>query len=334
MEKGKLFLISAVSVLSILVLSFLLIEGSLKTLKREETVKKGVILSTKISLLVHQLQKERGRTAGFLGSNGEKFKKELLEQRKLTDEAIKELSEYLNKKFLSSLPPDAQKVFLSAVIDRLNELTKVRQEVDSLKIDLKSAINFYTSLINQLIDSVALVARHAESPQIARELLSYADFMYAKDKAGLERAVLSVVFANDKFPNYNLFTKFIGLKAQRNAFIKAFLLGAPKNVVSYYDKVVVASPSAVQVQKYENLVLSSPFQGGFSVDPNLWFQIITKKIDLMHKVETYISEDLLKRITSEEGQAKAKLTEVVVISVVTLLIILVVSFLSIQRKEG
>lgn len=334
MEKGKLFLISAVSVLSILVLSFLLIEGSLNTLKREEAVKRGVVLSTKISLLVHQLQKERGRTAGFLGSNGEKFKKELLEQRKLTDEAIKELSWYLNKGFLSSLPPDAQKVFLSVVIDRLNELTKVRQEVDSLKIDLKSAINFYTSLINQLIDSVALVARHAESPQIARELLSYADFMYAKDKAGLERAVLSVVFANDKFPNYNLFTKFIGLKAQQNAFIKAFLLGAPKNVASYYEKVVVASPSATQVQKYENLVLSSPFKGGFSVDPNLWFQIITKKIDLMHKVETYISEDLLKRITSEEGQAKAKLTEVIVVSLVTLLIILVASFLSLKRKEG
>ncbi len=168
--------------MSILILSFLLIQGNLKTLNKEEAVKRGVILSTKISLLVHQLQKERGRTAGFFGSNGEKFKSELFEQRKLTDKAIQELSKYLKKEFLSSLPPGAQRVFLSVVIDRLNELTKVRQEVDSFKIDLKSAINFYTSLINQLIDSVALVARHAESPQIARELLSYADFMYGQSR--------------------------------------------------------------------------------------------------------------------------------------------------------
>ncbi len=334
MSRGKVFLISGVSVLSILVLSFLLIQGSLKTLNKEEAVKRGVILSTKISLLVHQLQKERGRTAGFLGSNGEKFKSELFEQRKLTDQAIQELSKYLNKEFLSSLPPDAQRVFLSVVIDRLNELTKVRQEVDSFKIDLKSAIKFYTSLINQLIDSVALVARHAESPQIARELLSYADFMYAKDKAGIERAVLSVAFANDKFPNNDLFTKFVGLMAQQKAFIKAFLLGAPKNVASYYKKTVLLSPSQAQVKNFENLALSSPFQGSFGVDPNLWFQVITKKIDLMHTVENYISKDLLKRITNEEEEAKTKLMEVVFVSLIALLAIVAFSFLSLKRKEG
>ncbi len=115
--------------------------------------------------------------------------------------------------------------------------------------------------------------------------------------------------------------------AQQKAFIKAFLLGAPKNVASYYKKTVSLSPSQAQVKNYENLALSSPFQGNFGVDPNLWFQVITKKIDLMHEVENYISKDLLKRIKSEEEKAKTKLVEVVVISLTALLAIVAFSLL-------
>ena len=45
-------------------------------------------LSSSVSLLIHETQKERGMTAGFLGSKGAKFGDKLTDQRKLTDQKL------------------------------------------------------------------------------------------------------------------------------------------------------------------------------------------------------------------------------------------------------
>jgi hypothetical protein len=54
-------------------------------------------LTVKSSSLIHELQKERGLSAGFLGSQGAEFSKELLAQRLKTDKAIKELDSFVKK---------------------------------------------------------------------------------------------------------------------------------------------------------------------------------------------------------------------------------------------
>ena len=46
-----------------------------------------VQLTIRIGSLVHELQIERGMTAGYLGSKGKSFATELQSQRRLTDEA-------------------------------------------------------------------------------------------------------------------------------------------------------------------------------------------------------------------------------------------------------
>jgi len=47
-----------------------------------------VELSVKLSNVLHELQKERGASAGFLSSKGSKFSDTLLNQKKLTDEKL------------------------------------------------------------------------------------------------------------------------------------------------------------------------------------------------------------------------------------------------------
>jgi len=331
--KLRVFILSIVSLLSILLLSVLLYREAKEEFQQAQALEKSVVLSTKISNLVHELQKERGRTAGYLGSGGQAFKEELLEQRKLTDQKIIELEKSLDKKFVSSLPEDAQEVFLSVILNKLNDLSEIRIKVDSGQISLQDAISFYTQLNNDLIDSVALLARHTRSSTITRELLAYADFMYAKEKAGLERAVLSVAFANRKFPTSELFTRFVDLMAQQKAFIKSFELAAPENVRNYYEKLVKSSAPSLEVENYERLALTSPFDGNLAVDPNQWFTTVTKKIDLMHTVESYIAKDLLERIKAFKEKAESKLTTTLFVSAVSAIIILLVAFLTLGFRE-
>ncbi len=329
--RGKILLISTLSLIAILILSYLLIKTSYQNYLKTEMLKTSVTIAERVSLLVHELQKERGRTAGFLGSGGKTFLEELKEQRKKTDEKIAQLKEVLSRKNVQALPPKAQQFFVDLVNNQIPKLIEVRNAVDNLSIPLKQAIDFYTKLNNNLIDSIGLLSSEATDPEIARELLAYADFMYAKEKAGLERAILSVAFANNKFSSTQHFEKFVNLMAQQKAFLKAFQLAAPEKIYNYYLKNVASSPSYKAVQSYEKLALSKSTEGEFHVDPNLWFKTITEKINQMKKVEDYIAQDLVQKINHLIEKTKGKLTLVIVLAAASLVIILGFTFLTLRE---
>ena len=72
--KQKLILIMLIPLFVVILLAAKLAVDSFSTSKNLQSLDNVVILSVKIGDLVHETQKERGMTAGFLGSNGEKFK--------------------------------------------------------------------------------------------------------------------------------------------------------------------------------------------------------------------------------------------------------------------
>ena len=54
-----------------------------------------VTLSAHSSALLHELQKERGASAGFIGSQGKKFSSQLSDQRRLSDSKLLSYQSYL-----------------------------------------------------------------------------------------------------------------------------------------------------------------------------------------------------------------------------------------------
>ncbi|TCK05294.1 nitrate- and nitrite sensing domain-containing protein [Phorcysia thermohydrogeniphila] len=331
--KGRITVLTVVPLIVVLIFAYFLISESFKQVKSAESLEKGIILSTKISAVVHELQKERGRSAGFLGSGGKEFKEELREQRLLTDKAISELKAVVDKEYLAALPEETRRVIERVVSDELNSVSEIRNKVDRKEITLKEAVSFYTRLNNELIDAIGEIAKVSDNAGITRELAAYADFLYAKEKMGLERAILSVAFARDRF-DLSLFKRFVNLLAQQKAFIKSFELVAPDNVVEYYRKTVVSSTPAGEVSKLERLALSSPFDGGFNVDPNYWFGVITDKIDLMKKVEDYISRDLISRVDVVKESSKGKLMMAIVLSAISVVVVLGIRLTMGRSSEG
>ncbi len=330
-SKGKVLLIAILSLLAIGVLSYQLVTSSYTEYVKSQKLKTSIEIAKRVSLLVHELQKERGRTAGFLGSGGKTFVQELQEQRQETDRKIALLRDVLSKETLQALPPKAREFFINLLNEEIPQLTEIRNQVDNLSIPLDRAIKFYTELDNKLIDSIGLLSSESTNPKIARELLSYADFMYAKEKAGLERAILSVVFANNKFSSNLQLEKLVDLMAQQKAFLKAFQLAAPEKVYKYYLNTVASSLSYKTVKEYEKLALSKSAEGNFNIDPNEWFKVITEKINLMKKVEDFIAQDLIQRINDIIKKAKDELTFVIVLSSVAILIILGATVLSVRE---
>jgi hypothetical protein len=116
-----------------------------------EQVEELARLAPSISALVHELQKERGTSAGYIGSKGEKFKDRLPEQRKLTDAKHAELTAALAR-FPAAGYGTAFKSKLDAADGALKGMADKRAAISSLSIPMPEATGFYTGAFTNFID--------------------------------------------------------------------------------------------------------------------------------------------------------------------------------------
>ena len=272
--------------------SFVIISNTLytdyKEHKSEVVSEKLNTLSQKISLLIHETQKERGATAGFLGSGGTKFTTILPNQRILTNKRYREYLQYVKSlektKLSSGLREKITKLNRS-----LSRLNNIREAVSKLHISLKDAIAYYTKTDAMMLDVVSSSIKLTKNATLVRGLVAYNDFLHIEENAGLERAVLSVTFAKDRFVN-GMFVKFISLISSQKSYMQAFLSvadGSARNM--YYKK--MKSPIIDKVNRMQAIAISHANSGNFGVQSEYWFKTITKKINLLHSVDDALAKN-------------------------------------------
>ena len=284
------------------------------------------LLSQKLSLLIHETQKERGASAGFLGSKGKKFATIMQKQRTLTDKRVEELQSYVNRLDLSSYPKVLQKN-IQEVLRDLQSVAKVRAEVSSFHISLKNEVKYYTHLNKDILDIVALTAKLAETPELVKALSAYTNFLKSKERAGIERAVMSATFSADKFAP-NMYAKFVTLMAEQKAYLDAFVSIAPDASVKMYQR-IISSPIIAKVNGMRQIALSKAGEGGFGIDGVVWFKTITKKINLLKEVDDNLAKENTKLINTIESEYKMHtmllLGGYILFAIVIFIIILIIS---------
>ncbi len=217
-------------------------------------LEKTVVLSTKISSLVHELQKERGASAGYLGSKGKKFKDTLKKQRALTDEKLAQLTSYLSKVNLTKINPLMNKPVQDAM-NKLKHLNDIRSKVDSLSIETSKAIAYYSYINSKLLNSISLIVTKSRSPKITQEIFAYTNFLLAKERAGIERAVGANTLARGSFA-YGMYVKFNNLIAAQKSYMENFLRYASPEAKKYYHKLMQAK-CVQEVNRIRGVLLES-----------------------------------------------------------------------------
>ena len=84
----RLALAIALPILAVLLTSSLVISQQLQTVRQADQLQALSHFSSRISDLVHELQKERGMSALFIGSRGQQMGTEIQAQRRDTDGQI------------------------------------------------------------------------------------------------------------------------------------------------------------------------------------------------------------------------------------------------------
>ena len=167
--------------------------------------------SIKISGLVHELQKERGLSAGLIGSKYTKFKEVLREQRKLTDAKLADLKQNNNSlKFLKNNKKN--------ILKELENLSLIRKQVDKKQISFKDTLKYYSNINNKFLDFISRLSLIRQNDKMTQMGIAYVSLLRAKEASGIERAVLNNVFASGKM-TYEVFKKFSVLNASHQTYI-------------------------------------------------------------------------------------------------------------------
>ncbi|MGE3907924.1 MAG: nitrate- and nitrite sensing domain-containing protein [Chloroflexota bacterium] len=246
-----------------------------------------------VSQVVHELQRERGTTSGFLGGDGTTFRAELVEQRKATDRRIEELRGVVTALDASKLGAEFT-ASLRKTQGQLDQLASQRTAILERKIPASQAIAFYTSLIDTFFTDVSLGTQQINHPEIAPRLIAYANVMRAKEQAGIERATLSNAFAEDRFQD-GFLVREASVVAGQDLFLKSFQLSAtPEHRTLYESRVRGHEVDEVLRLRQDALArFAEPSLG--NVDPKQWFAVATARIDLMKAVEDELAGDVLAR---------------------------------------
>ena len=325
--KTKLRLLVLIPILGLLFLATVISFERYNSYIKYDKLNNIVTLSTKITSLVHELQKERGMTAGFIGSQGVKFKNEIPNQRELTNEKRKDFQAFLNTLDINWYGTDFNNL-LNESKDRLNQLEEKREQVATLNIGGKEAIAFYTNMNGSFLEVVRASSNFSPNNKMTQQLTSYTNFLLAKERAGVERAVGAVTFAADKFlPGMKL--KFNRLISEQDAYIYSFEKLTNKQTFEYY-KNTLQGKDVEEVNRMRNVALNAPKGQKFGIDSFYWFKTITAKINLLKEVDDFLAEGLIKKAQTLSTESKNEMIFYMALG----LIILITSSLFAQKVSN
>lgn len=246
-------------------------------------------LSAINSALAHELQKERGMSAGFIGSQGSKFSTELPNQRRLSDQRLAQWQQWVSDNDYQLYDQVAGKI--AGVQSSIRQLASIRSQVSALELSLADMLGFYTGNITQLLSVPALATQYTEDGDLSRLLQAYYNFLQGKERAGIERAVLSNAFGQDAF-GPGLFTRFVALVSGQDAFFSNYQLFADPDGRSTYNRFTSGSEEQ-EVQRYRSLAISKAYEGGFGIEASAWFAASTARINALKQLEEAFKSDMI-----------------------------------------
>ncbi len=314
--------------IALLLFMFWQLRNTYSFLVRNEDLARQIEVSKYLSLLVHEMQKERGMSAGFLSSGGVQFARELQEQRRYTDTRLKQLTEFLNSTVhLNS----GYTHVLQKGLNLLAKLPQVRSAMESRdkKAIVDSTVTYFTQIIDIFLDTVLQSIKIIPNAHISDEMMSYINFLYAKEMSGLERATANRIFIANA-PADPQYAHFIALLAKQGVFEKFFLSFGDAQSVALFHR-VSKDPSFKNVETMRQRLMEKYLVGGFGIEPSVWFNTITKKIDLLKQVEDGISANVAKLTAIEITEYTHYFVFLVICEALLIIVTTVLSFLVVRN---
>jgi len=317
----RLTLLTAVPVIALILSSGMLIWDSFG--RYQSAIQAHSIMEVAVAAgdLIHPMQIERGFTAGFVQSKGEKFADTLPGLRTKTDEKLAAYKRLLEGVDTSSMP--GLKKAVEEAQHKLDELSKTRDQANQFSIPAGEASAFFTGTIARLLEVMSTAAAYNSDPLIGKKLLTYHAFSNAKENAGQERALTTPAFVANKVEPAQYRTILSKIHKQE-AYLDSFTDSASESEKTAV-KGVIDGEAAKDVERMRGIMAERSIQGGFDVDPAMWLKRITDKINGFYEVEQLITKNINNDVNHLLSASRTLLLTQLILAVLAIAIAVAVS---------
>jgi len=291
--KSKIALILIIPTISLFYFSSKFMYENYQKTQQTQNINNYIDIVKHSSTLIHELQRERGLSASYLGNKNNTTKNKLTLQRTHTDEVIKQYIQFLNR-FTTH-----QKVI--DILENLHSLKAFRINFDNGKVDFTQEMKFYSSIIEQLINYIEITPNQNISSDFLNDFESLISLINLKEYAGIERAYLANIFAKNKLTLKQLKNVQKAILKQ-DLYYHNFIKYAPQNIYNLY-KEKIPYEFKMKISNFRNIVLNSHFIKDFGIDSLTWYKIATKRIDNIHIVLTQLLHNI--NIKAKQNQHEA-----------------------------
>lgn len=249
-----------------------------------------------LSSIVHSLQRERGRSALFIASDGATFAAELLVTRAESDAFYDEVDA-----MLANMTPFIERAFaehMTTIAQDHRRVEQMRASIDAGTASVADMAGVYSSTIHHLIVAIEGVEDFATAGAMTGYIEALVAIIEAKEAAGLERAMGATGFGSGAFSE-PVYARMLTLQGQLiTDFANFHRLASPAMEVSFERALTddVLGP----LETMRDVARSAPYGGDISSVSGLeWFETSTVfiealraiELDLLHEVEDFAASE-------------------------------------------
>ncbi len=236
------------------------------------------------SALIHELQKERGTSVGWLTGDGNP---EALERVR----AVRALSDGLLPQALEALA--SAETASPDLIGGLRAISALRGKVDERALAAGEAAVQYTALVEGLIAEINGRVMSIPAGEIAGTAKAMLALIKAKEHGGLERAfgagLLNLAKQSGAVP-HGLFLKYHARLSREAQMLTEFRGVASADQQALFDA-TVKGPDVVRVAEMRTILTALPETPNVDTMSGAdWFALATRRLDLLKTVEDALGQ--------------------------------------------
>lgn len=263
-------------------------------------------LATTVSGLVHEIQRERGMAAAFLGSGGQDFAEVQTARHAYTDAQLSNFHQALDQLVTERFDRRLHWRIADARA-QLGQLASWRREAAQLQVTPEVQSARYSAVIYTLIGIVQEMHLLGSGSEMSRAIYAYVNLMQAKELAGMERALGAAYFSS---PRVDAVSRqvFVGLTDRQAHFLEQFRFFAARAQAEFLEQ-ALADIKAAEIERMRGIVFRRlpNRQTDSSKNTAHWFEVMSWKIDQIKRVEDHMAQDLIEATHGAEMAAKQTL---------------------------
>lgn len=300
---------------------------AIEAMSHAKVVERGVMVARVAGDLVHELQKERGGSAGLVAATEgrSEHRNRVTKQQELTDKVIEAFQDTLKTANADSLVSKHIARLSSAQEKMVDSLRVTREKVLTSSIQAPELVVFYSGVINDLIDGVEALSSGTQKDEVQAAKHALDMIIIAKEYAGLERATGNALIA-EAGANPNLRDKLIALAGLQDRYFDQFVRSGGNTARAMVEKDIGRDLQEKHRAVRHDLIERTRTGTAPTVTSSDWWRLTTQRIDALKLIEGEIIGRLQALSAQDATEARGLLIRMLAIQIAIMVFGVIVIF--------